>query len=208
MTPKPVVVRRPVKFLAALMILGGVVQAMPARAETATLAEQDDKGDPAKHFTGSVTWQVGKEAHSGRAAPLEVRADIVFPERGMSVLWVLRRNTDRSLPATHTIEVKFKLPANFPSAGITTVPGVAMKATEQARGTPLAGVTAKVTNEYFLIGLSALPGDAKLNADLLRDEKWLDILVVYANGTRAIVTAEKGAAGEHAFAEAFAAWAK
>jgi hypothetical protein len=178
------------------------------RAETATLTEKDAQGDPIKHFTGSVTWRIEKETHTGRATLPELRADIVFPERGMNVSWVLRRNTDRSLPATHTIDIQFKLPADFPKLGIASLPSVTVKQSEQRSGAALAGITAKVTDNYFMMGLSALAGDAKLNADLLRDGKWFDILVVYADNTRAIVTLEKGASGEQAFAEAFAAWAK
>jgi hypothetical protein len=35
--------------------------------------------------------------------------------------WSLRRNTDKGLPATHTVEIMFKLPADFPSGGISNV---------------------------------------------------------------------------------------
>jgi hypothetical protein len=31
--------------------------------------------------------------------------------------WSLRRNTDRGLLASHTVELVFKLPADFPPAG-------------------------------------------------------------------------------------------
>ena len=70
--------------------------------------------------------------------------------------WSLRRNTDQSLPASHTVEVMFKLPADFSSGSIYNVPGILMKQTEQTRGVPLAGLAVKVTNGFFLIGLSAV----------------------------------------------------
>ena len=68
--------------------------------------------------------------------------------------WSLRRNTDKGLPATHTVEIMFKLPADFPSGGISNVPGILMKQAEQTRGVPLAGSAVKVTNGFYLIGLS------------------------------------------------------
>ncbi len=68
----------------------------------------------------------------------------------MTVTWSLRRNTDKALPASHTIEIMFNLPADFPGGGIANVPGVLMKQAEQARGTPLAGLAVKVTNGFFL----------------------------------------------------------
>jgi hypothetical protein len=100
----------------------------------------------------------------------------------------------------------FKLPADFPSGGIANVPGILMKQTEQTRGVPLAGVAVKVTNGYFLIGLSGVDGDRERNLQLLKDRAWLDIPVVYGNSRRAILALEKGTPGERAFADAFKAW--
>ena len=66
-----------------------------------------------------------------------VRADVEILERRMTVTWSLRRNTDKALAASHTIEITFNLPADFPGGGIANVPGILMKQAEQARGTPL-----------------------------------------------------------------------
>jgi hypothetical protein len=42
------------------------------------------------------------------------------------------------MPATHTVEIMFNLPANFPAGGISNVPGILMKQAGQTRGVPLA----------------------------------------------------------------------
>jgi hypothetical protein len=126
----------------------------------------------------------------------------------MTVTWSLRRNTDQALPASHTIEVMFNLPADFAGGGIANVPGILMKQSEQARGTPLAGLAVKVTNGFFLIGLSAVEADMQRNIQLLKDRPWFDIPIVYTNGGRAILAMEKGPPGDRAFADAFAAWEK
>jgi hypothetical protein len=68
--------------------------------------------------------------------------------------------------------------------------------------------TAKVTNGFFLIGLSAVDSDAQYNLQLLKERPWFDIMIVYNNGNQAILTMEKGERGDRAFAEAFAAWDK
>jgi hypothetical protein len=39
----------------------------------------------------------------------------------------------------------FKLQADFPSGGISNVPGILMKQAESTRGVPLAGLAVKVT---------------------------------------------------------------
>ena len=90
-----------------------------------------------------------------------MRADVEMPERKLAMTWSLRRNTDQGLPASHTIEIMFKLPADFPSGGITNVPGILMKQSEQTRGVPLAGLAVKVTAGFFLIGLSAVEADKR-----------------------------------------------
>jgi hypothetical protein len=81
-----------------------------------------------------------------------------------------------------------------------------MKASEQTRGVPLAGLAVKVTNGFFLIGLSNTEGDRERNVQMLKERQWFDIPVVYANNRRAILAVEKGTPGERVFAEAFAAW--
>jgi len=126
----------------------------------------------------------------------------------MTVTWSLRRNTDQALPASHTIEIMFNLPPDFAGGGISNVPGVLMKESEQARGVPLAGLAVKVTNGFFLIGLSAVDADVQRNLQLLKERPWFDVPIVYNNGGRAILALEKGPPGDRAFADAFAAWGK
>jgi hypothetical protein len=120
--------------------------------------------------------------------------------------WSLRRNTDKGLPATHTVEIMFKVPADFPSGGISNVPGILMKQAEQTRGVPLAGLAVKVTPGFYLIGLSNVEADKDRNIQLLKERSWIDIPVVYNNNRRAILAMEKGIPGESAFADAFKAW--
>jgi hypothetical protein len=46
----------------------------------------------------------------------------------------------------------------------------------------------------------------KRNVQLLKGKEWLDIPIVYNTGKRAVLAIEKGAEGERAFKDAFAAW--
>jgi len=181
----------------------------PPVAQRVVLYEEDPNNPQGRQFVGSAVWRTETVSPgSGLAPELEVRADITVPERNMTVTWTLRRNTDQALPASHTIEIMFNLPSDFPGGGIANVPGVLMKDSEQARGVPLAGLAVKVTNGFFLIGLSAVPADVQRNVDLLKSRPWFDIPIVYNNGGRAILALEKGSPGDRAFADAFAAWGK
>jgi hypothetical protein len=184
-------------------------QTVPAVAQRVVLYEEDSNDPQGKRSVGSAIWRTETVSPGPGLAPeLAVRADVEIPERRMTVTWSLRRNTDQALPASHTIEIQFNLPADFPGGGIGNIPGILMKQSEQARGTPLAGVAVKVTNGFFLIGLSAVEADMVRNIALLKDRPWFDIPIVYANGGRAILAMEKGPPGDRAFAEAFAAWEK
>jgi hypothetical protein len=184
-------------------------QTAPAVAQRIVLYEEDPNDQQGRRYVGSAIWRTETVSPGPGLAPeLAVRADLQIPERRMTVTWSLRRNTDKALPASHTIEIMFNLPADFPGGGIANVPGVLMKQAEQARGTPLSGLTVKVTNALFLFGLSAVDTEVQRNMQLLKDRPWFDIPIVYTNGGRAILAMERGPPGERAFAETFAAWEK
>jgi hypothetical protein len=184
-------------------------QAGPTVAQRVVLYEEDQNDPQGKRFVGSAVWRTETVSPGPGLAPeLAVRADIEVPDRHMTVTFSLRRNTDQALPASHTIEIMFNLPPDFPGGGVANVPGVLMKQSEQARGTPLAGLAVKVTNGFFLIGLSAVDADVQRNIQLLKDRPWFDIPIVYTSGGRAILALEKGPPGERALADAFAAWGK
>jgi hypothetical protein len=188
---------------------GAQNQAGPAVAQRVVLYEEDSNDPQGKRYVGSAIWRTDTVSPgTGLAPELEVRADITVPEKNLTVTWTLRRNTDQALPASHTIEIMFTLPPDFAGGGIANVPGVLMKESEQSRGVPLAGLAVKVTNGFFLIGLSAVDADVQRNMQLLKDRPWFDIPVVYNNGGRAILAMEKGPPGDRAFADAFAAWSK
>ncbi len=176
-------------------------------AQKVVLYDEDPNDPKGKRYVGSALWRTETVSPGPGLAPeLAVRADVEIPERHVRMTWSLRRNSDKALPASHTIEIMFTLPADFPDGGIGNVPGVLMKADEQARGVPLAGLAVKVTNGYFLIGLSAAEVDVQRNIEMMKERDWLDIPVVYTDGKRGILAMEKGTPGARAFQEAFRAW--
>jgi hypothetical protein len=179
----------------------------PPVAQRVVLYEEEPDEPQGKRFIGTVLWRTEmRPASPGRPPELAVRGDIEVPERNMSVTLSLRRNTDQSLPASHTIEIVFTLPADSPTGGVQKVPGVLMKQAEQTRGVPLAGLAVPVTPGYFLIGLSSLESDMQRNIQLLKERSWFDIPIIYNNNRRAILAMEKGTPGEQAFNQAFATW--
>jgi hypothetical protein len=169
---------------------------------------EEAQGDPAgKQYRGTVVWRIDNVSPSPGLTPrLAVRADVEIPERHISLRWSLRSNDDDALPASHTIELMFKLPPDDPHSGIASIPGVLMKTTESTPGGQLAGIGVKAAPNLFLISLSTAEGDMQRNVQLLKERPWFDIPVAFDDGRRAIIAVEKGPPGERAFAEAFAAW--
>lgn len=157
---------------------------------------------------GTVAWSQAEESPGGDARPEPVvRAQINVPASGLTALITFRRNADRSLPASHIVEIVFSLPASFEGGGIDSVQRVAMKRTEQDRGDQLIAVPAKITDDFHMIALNDFPEAIAKNTELLRTRSWIDIPVTYRNGRRALITLDKGASGTEAFDTVMKAWA-
>jgi hypothetical protein len=183
--------------LAALLVLvaGMAAPCVPAlAAEPLAVLREDNPSDPkqGKRYVGSTTWRTESiPPAAGRPAEVALRADVEIPERQIGMKWSLRRN---------------RLPPNAPGGGVAQAPGVVMKSKEDAQGMPLSGAAATVTNGFFIFALAAI--SAPQNLQLLKEREWFDVPFAYANGTRAVISFEKGEPGGRAFAEAFAAWSK
>jgi hypothetical protein len=171
------------------------------------LSEEDPADAQAKRYVGSVIWRTETGSPTAeQSSDLAVKADLEIPERRINMKMSLRRNTDKELPASHTVEIIFNLPTDFPFVGIADVAGIMMKQAELARAAPLAGLTTQVISGFFLVGLSAIDSDMQRNLEMLKAWSWFDIPLVYNNGRRANLEFEKGTLGERSFAEAFTAW--
>lgn len=157
---------------------------------------------------GTVAWSSAEESPGGDAKPEPVvRAQINVPSKGLTALITFRRNADKSLPASHIVELVFSLPENFEGGGIESVQRVAMKRTEQDRGDALIAVPAKITDDFHMIALNDFPEAIAKNTELMRTRSWIDIPITYRNGRRALLTLDKGAAGTEAFDKVMKAWA-
>jgi hypothetical protein len=155
-------------------------------------------------FSGTVEWSKGTDEMG--LPTLVAKANI--PARNLSVDVLIRKNSEPSLPASHLMEINFHVNDGFIGGSVAGLPGVLLKNEELVQGTPLIGASARVVGNSFLFALSASPGDAKTNSDLLMTRKWMDLAVIYATGQRAIITLEKDDAAQKLFAEVGQAWQK
>jgi hypothetical protein len=197
----------------AVILMGTHAPAETSSGEPATSVQravlyEEDSADPyGKRYVGTVIWRTEMVSPgSGQPSEPAIGAEIEVPERKLTMTWSLRRNSDHGLPASHVVEITFKLSGDFPAGSIASVPGMLMKPAEQTRGVALAGQAVRVTNSLFLIGLSNTAADRQRNLELLNDRGWIDIPMIYGNNRRAILAIEKGAAGARVFDEVLAAW--
>jgi hypothetical protein len=185
-----------------------VLSSNPDAAEQKVALYEEDQDDPAgKRYSGTVLWRTESVSSGPGLAPeLAVRGDIEIPDRQINMRWLLRSNNDNSLQASHTVELMFTLPTDYPHGGIASIPGLLMKKAEAASGVSLAGLSVKAAANFFLISLSTAEADIQRNVQLLKEGSWFDIPVTFDDGRRAIIAVEKGPPGERAFSKAFAAW--
>jgi hypothetical protein len=158
---------------------------------------------------GSVVWSLVKESPGGDSPPEPaIRAEANIPGKDVQLRMTIRRNTDQTLPASHIIELIFLTPDHFEGGGIDSVLRIAMKDTEQSPGSPLLGIPAKISDGFFLFALNNDKASVETNMNLLRQQDWIDIPLVYKSGRRALITLEKGIPGTKVFDEALKAWAQ
>lgn len=169
------------------------------------LLEASDGGTTgAVPFSGTVEWSKGTDEMG--LPTLIGKANI--PARNLAVDVLIRKNSDASLPASHLMEVNFRVTDSFIGGSIAGLPGVLLKNEELVQGTPLVGASARVVGNSFLFALSASPADVTANSNLLTSRKWMDLALIYATGKRAIITLEKDAAAETMFADVVGEWTK
>ncbi len=157
---------------------------------------------------GSVVWSLVQESPGGDLPPeAAIRAEAVIPGKDLKLRMTIKRNGDKSLPASHILEMIFLTPDNFPGGGIENILRVAMKGSEQEAGNPLIGIPAKIADGFFLVALNDTKAEIDANMTLLRRQSWIDVPVVYKSGRRALFTMEKGIPGDQVFDEALKAWA-
>ncbi len=157
--------------------------------------------------TGTVSWNLKNEAaDNGKAEPV-VEGHIDVADRDFKALVTIKRNTDKSLPASHIIEIVFQLPKDFEGGNIESVERIALKQNEQDRGNALIAVPAKITDDFHMIALNDDKDAIANNIELLKSRSWIDIPIKYRNGRRALITLEKGASGTAVFEKAMTEWA-
>ncbi len=179
----------------------------PVAQRAAMLLDAPDDPDRVKTFVGNVVWRLDNVSRGpGQALAVGVRAEIDLPEAKMKAVMLIQKNTDETLPASHTIELRFIPAEGSPVPSVVQIQTPQLRREDTPSGDPLLGVPAPILSNFFLVGLSR--GDAALsrNVDLIRTRGWFDVPMLLSDQRLAKITFEKGSAGERIINEAFDAW--
>ena len=181
---------------------------VPVAYRAALLVEAPSEANKVKTFLGTVTWKLINVGNGpAEAVGTAVEADVDLPDDRMKATVTFEKNTDASLPASHTVRVRFSMQPGSFSGDVQQISVPQLRQEDSPGGDALAGVTVPVLQNSFLIGLS--PGTAEaINLKQLKEQQWIDIPMLLASGKIAKLTFEKGDAGTRDLNEAMAAWAK
>jgi hypothetical protein len=154
---------------------------------------------------GTVVWSAIPAA-PGQPTSVAVKAEADIPDLKMHAIMTLRKNTDPSLPASHTIDLRVTFADGAEIKGIKDMRVPMMRRDDPPAQDALSGVRVKISDSYFLIGLNR--GDAELahNVDLVANRGWFDFPMLLSDDRIAKLTFEKGADGERIVNDALAAW--
>jgi hypothetical protein len=177
--------------------------AVAARAAM-LVAVSTDPQKPAVSL-GSVVWSE-IPATPGQPSSLAVKAEADIPDLKLHAVMTMRKNSDPSLPASHTIELRVTFADGADIKGIKDMRVPMMRRDDPPAQDPLSGVRVKISDSYFLIGLNR--GDAEIahNMDLIANRGWFDFPMLLGDDRIAKLTFEKGADGERIVNDALAAW--
>jgi hypothetical protein len=177
--------------------------ALPETARAAMLIASDSLQNPVVSL-GSTVWSTIPPA-PGQPARVAVKADADIPDLKMHATMTLRKNTDPTLPATHTIDLRFSFADGAPITGVEDVEPK-MRNLGSTASEALRSVKAKINDVYFLIALTKGDQDTARNLDLMQTRAWFDFPLLLNDNRIAKLVFEKSTKGEAMLAKAFEAW--
>jgi hypothetical protein len=177
--------------------------ALPDTARAAMLIASDNPQRPMLSL-GSTVWSTIPPV-PGHPATVAVKADADIPGLKTHASMTLRKNTDPSLQATYTIDLKFSFADGAPVSGVKDVEPK-MRNLGSAASEALTSVKVKISDLYFLIAIINGDQDTARNHDLILTRAWFDFALLLGDSRIAKLLFQKSLKGEEMLAKAFEAW--
>jgi len=179
--------------------------ALPEAARSAMLIASADNPQKPIVNLGSTVWSL-IQAVQGQPATVGVKADADIPDLKMHATMTLRKNTDPTLQATHTIDLKFSFADGAPVTGFKDVGLPQMRKLDSTAAETLTSVKVKISDVYFLIALAKNDQDVTRNFDLMQTRAWFDFPLLLNDNRIAKLVFQKSEEGQAMLEKALEAW--
>jgi hypothetical protein len=176
---------------------------LPNAAQAALLIASDNPQSPTESL-GKTVWSIIPPA-PGSPATVAVKADADIPDLKMRATMTLRKNTDPTLQASYTIDLKFSFDKDAPITGAKNIEPT-MRNLGSNASDHLSNVKVKISDTYFLIALVDDDKDAEHNLTLMKTRDWFDFQLLLNNDRIAKLLFQKSSTGQAMLTKAFAAW--
>ena len=177
----------------------------PSAGRAAMLVASADNPQKPVVSLGSTVWSLIPAA-PGQPASVAVKAEADIPDLKMHATMTLRKNTDPTLQATHTIDLKFSFADGAPITGFKDVGLPQMRMEDSTAAEALTSVKVKISDTFFLIALAKGDSDTARNLDLMRTRAWFDFPLMLNDDRIAKVVFQKSPEGQAMLEKAFDAW--
>jgi hypothetical protein len=177
----------------------------PSAGRAAMLVASADNPQKPAVSLGSTVWSLIPAA-PGQPATVGVKAEADIPDLKMHATMTLRKNSDPTLQATHTIDLKFSFAEGAPIAGFKDVGLPQMRKEDSTAAEALTSVKVKISDTYFLIALAKGESDIARNLDLMQTRSWFDFPLLLNDDRIAKVVFQKSPEGQAMLEKAFEAW--
>jgi hypothetical protein len=177
----------------------------PSAGRAAMLVASADNPQKPVVSLGSTVWSLIPAA-PGQPATAAVKAEADIPDLKMHATMTLRKNTDPTLQATHTIDLKFSFAEGAPINGFKDVGLPQMRMEDSTAAEALTSVKVKISDTYFLIALAKGDSDTARNLDLMKTRAWFDFPLLLNDDRIAKIVFQKSPDGQAMLEKAFEAW--
>jgi hypothetical protein len=172
----------------------GAGETLSAAAKSALLVASADNPQNPVVSLGSTVWSLIPAAPN-QPATVAVKAEADIPDLKMHATMTLRKNTDPTLLATHTMDLKFSFADGAPIVGFKDVGLPQMRMEGSTAAEALTSAKVKISDTYFIIALSRVSDTAR-NLDLMKTRAWFDFPLLLNDDRIAKVVFQKSPEGE------------
>jgi hypothetical protein len=178
---------------------------LPTAARAAMLIASADNPQKPVVNLGSTVWST-IPAPQDQPSSVAIQAEADIPDLKMHASMVLRKNTDPTLQATHTIDLKFAFQEGAPFKGFRDVGLPQTRKLDSAASEALSAAKVKIGDDYFLFALAKGDSEVARNLDLMQTRAWFDFPLLLNDGRIAKLVFQKSAEGDAMLQKALEAW--